>query len=253
MREYKAKSKGEIKREVNGSRRDINDIHSHIDDVIKDSVRMSDLYKKILTENPTTKDGETEINKTRYKVFKTIGEKHKEYETGLEPKRKGLGGLTKELYNRTENSKVNAQKANEVARYISIPSAKDAMHRVEKTSLSDARFTDDNRKQAQKSRMESKIRTQKQIHELAQIVAMNLAYTVPVKPTLEREPPEPLQASMEKQPPIQDSKRQGYIPLAPKSYKINERVGYQKPQEYIRPQQDDKTTEYEENKGSEDQ
>ena len=252
MPDYKSKSKDEIKSEVNESKLDINDIHSHIDDVIKDGTKVSDLYK-IIRENITTKDGQTEINKTHYNVFKTTAEKHKEYETRVQQRRKGLGGLEKELYTRKINAEANAQKAGDILKYISIPESRDAIHRVKKISQDDAIFTSAHRKNVQVDRLESEKRSQEKIHELAQIIAMSLAYMSPVKPTVETEPPESRQLPSENEPPVQDAERQRYIPLVPEGYKINERVDYQKPQEYIRSWQDERTTEYEENKGSEGQ
>jgi hypothetical protein len=228
MREYKSKSKREIRAEVNKNRQEIKDRHTHIDFIIKDSDIISNLYNKILKENPITKDGKTEIDKTAYKVFSLIGETHKKSSTDLKAKQKETGGLEKELRNLTKNAMANAKNARDVMKYISIPDARNAMRKVERTSLSDVIFLDDERKQSKESRLESKNRELEQIHNLAQIIAINGAYMKAVKPTLEREPPDLHQVPME-QPPMQNSEREGYIRLAPDEYKINDRTKYQKP------------------------
>ena len=140
MREYKPKSKGEIKTEVNRHIRDVGDYTKRGHDAAKDIGRISNLYKQI-RDSRITLDGKLQIDKAMQDASGTAGKHCEKVSHDLEARVKDAYQTVSGLRARTKDAKANAEKAGKVAREITTSDARTDMAKAEGAARKDAQFT----------------------------------------------------------------------------------------------------------------
>ncbi|MFC1675437.1 hypothetical protein ACFL3G_00065 [Planctomycetota bacterium] len=165
MKDYKVKKKSEIKKEVNRDIKEVKESEKAIDSVVKDCLKISELYKEI-KDSPMTKDAVVATGKVMYNASKKGTDKFNEKGTKLEAKQKNLGGLEKILSKQGEVAKTNASKIRDTKDRIKNPGARTAMAKAENISLEDTRFADTERKKAEQCRKNSEQRHQAQKNKI---------------------------------------------------------------------------------------
>ncbi len=139
MREYKPKSKGEIKTEVNRHIRDVGDYTKRGHDAAKDIGRISNLYKQI-RDSRITLDGKLQIDKAMQDASGTAGKHCEKVSHDLEARVKDAYQTVSGLRAWTKDAKANAEKAGKVAREITTSDARTDMAKAEGAARKDAQF-----------------------------------------------------------------------------------------------------------------